>query len=56
MRALPQAVEAELAAVRAVTAAALQRANSGKIAYLQLLDRQASFQSATLLGEVVDGC
>jgi hypothetical protein len=33
-----QAVKAELAAVRAVTEAGLQRANTAKIAFLQLLD------------------
>ncbi len=35
-----QAVEAELAGVRARTEAALQHANSGKTAYLKLLNLQ----------------
>ena len=35
-----QAVEAELAAVRARTVAALQHANSGKTAFLKLLNLQ----------------
>ena len=48
-----QAVEAELAAVRARTEAAMQHANSGKTAFLQLLNLQVRPHApVTVMGTV----